>query len=808
MASYQKLEQEFVEDLFGARKPEATAVLRSAGAVGATAVQARQATAILPSLQTLVDALPYYGDPDFETAHRSALTNLLEVNMPNSAITPQPNEFGFGYSTMYSYTGPASGYRAFFFAGITQTASAANVARLVQTQNGNLNSGWWGNYGVAVLTDAVRRKVGLTLNTGKLAGDLSTFNTTFLPCLAASYLGVYQSGFTPTANALNAIVAAGQTTQACADLVSLISSGQFTANINEVISAGGDRTAAAVWFLFNLWTTLKALGLADVDSAIRQFQAAGLNVPAQVGPQNWQNGGYTTWYDALSGSDLAGPFSGPITAALPELKTTYFSQSPLPVKENVSLARGYAQSLCYWGALNWYNPPPSSCLGKGTGVLMADGSVRAIEDVRIGDTVRTLSGNKRVALVESPPRAGRTLYRVNGLNLYTTAAHPFMAAAGAGVARFTLEPWNLIDTAPTMAFDGVAALVPGSRLSGLGPGGPQEIAVERIEPLEAPSDDTSCVYDLILERSDRAAAPYCVGGPDIFLAVDAETSDGFRQPNATVAIVTAMQTAIESCRRRDLPNPTAELHQVVARLDIGQAVRSARAAAWTGSDSTPPRVYLPGLDFFLLDGKWDVHASMLENDLVRRFARMARRETATGWRSLNAATGVADTLTVVVHDIEFVMDAPRALDGPLSIEIRLRGWSAEEDTVRQLTVDDNGATHARLVDSVIDFGRIPRNAGPADLIGTISRNGEPIAAFRTAVLDQIAPTGMESFLFSGNGRVIGRIALEPRLAHGADAHIEQQRSAAWTHRNAFALAQSLGRQIGSSLALEFEQAMP
>jgi hypothetical protein len=44
--------------------------------------------------------------------------------------------------------------------------------------------------------------------------------------------------------------------------------GQFSANINQGLSAGGDSAIAATWFLFNLWITLKALGPADVGNAL------------------------------------------------------------------------------------------------------------------------------------------------------------------------------------------------------------------------------------------------------------------------------------------------------------------------------------------------------------------------------------------------------------------------------------------------------------------------------------------------------------------------------------------------------------
>jgi hypothetical protein len=681
---------------------------------------------------------------------------------------------------------------------------------MVQSQNGTINGEWWGRYAVAVLTDAIRQVLGFALDTGKLTGDLSNFNAAFLPCLVASCFAVYQNGFTPTANALAAIVAAGQTKDACGELEVLISSRQFVTNVNEAIATGGDNASAVVWFLFFLWITLKALGLSDIDAAISGFATAGLSIPPQIGPKNWWNGGYTSWYPALSGSDLAGsPWRDKITATMPEeLKGPTGSPTVDSMAPN-----GYSQSLCYWGDLNWYNPPPNSCFGAGTGVLMADGSVRAIEDIQIGDAVRSDSGPARVLLVEAPLRADRPLYRINHLDVYATAGHPFRLAADGGAAHCAIEPWTLVDTVPTMVFDGVDALVSGSRLAGLGRGGPQAITVGDIERLEAAAGDKSSVYDLILERVAGKIASYYVGGPESFFAVDAETSDGSREPMATVAIVTAMETAIESCRRANPEDAGLRLGATISRIDVSDAVGRARAAAWSTADEPQARLSMPDPEFFLQDGRWllqdgnwDSRASLLGTCLGRRFGRMVRRETAMGWRATHQRSGNGDRLTVVLHDLIFVGMGGKVSGDPLDIELRLRGRGGADDVVRQLTVAAGTSVYARIVQSIVDFGPVLSDIGRAALIGAISQNGRPIGVFRADVLAQAAHGALECFLFAPEGHCIGLVALEPRIGSAADFLREQEQAKRWTDRHALALAQSLGQQIGMRLAAELDQA--
>jgi Hom_end-associated Hint len=789
MPNYQQLQQQLVDVLLG----------------GATS-----AATVPPGLPDLVKALPYYGDPDFAWALRApALLNLLAVNMPNSTIAPHPSQAAFGYLETYTYTGSYSGYQSFFFSGIAESSAASNLAQAVQAQDSSLDGGWWGRYGVAVLTDAIRQVLGFNLDTGKLSGDLENFNKALLPCLTASCIAVFQNGFTPTANVLAKFTGTAKL-DVYGSLGKLLPSAAFVANVNTAISQGGDSATAATWLLFNLWITLKALGVqySDVDAVIQNLANLQLSIPPQIGPTSWRNGGYTSWYTALSGSDLAGSFRGPMTEDMPE---SIYDGSP-----NINYVlepNGYSTSLCFWGGLSWYQPPSNSCFGAGTRVLMADGSVRPIEDIQIGDAVRSDSGMARVLLVESPLRSNRPLYRINHLDVYATAGHPFRLAADCGAAHCAIDPWTLADTVPTVVFDGIDALVSGARLAGLGPAGPQAITVGDIERLEAQASDKSCVYDLILERVAGKIAAYYVGGPESFLAVDAETSDGSREPMATVAIVTAMETAIESCRRSNRDD--ARLAETISRIDVSGPIRLARAAAWSAADQPQAQLSTPDPDFFLQDGrwllqdgKWDNRASLLGTYLVRRFGRTVRRETAMGWRGTYQRNGNGDRLTLVLHDLIFVGIGGKISSDPLEIEFRLRGWGSEEDTVRTLTVAASASAYARIVHSIVDFGPVPSNTDRAALMGTISQSGRPIGAFRADVFVQAVHGAIECFLFAPEGHGIGLVTLEPRIGSEADFLREQELAKGWTDRHALALAQSLGQQIGAQLAAELDKAGP
>ncbi|TAN47116.1 MAG: hypothetical protein EPN26_14325 [Rhodospirillales bacterium] len=73
----------------------------------------------------------------------------------------------------------------------------------------------------------------------------------------------------------------------------------------------------------------------------------------------------------------------------------------------------------------------SSCFVAGTEVLMADGSVKPIEAVLVGEKLAGADGAvNEVQDYERPLLAGRKLYALNGGASFVTAEHPFMTKQG------------------------------------------------------------------------------------------------------------------------------------------------------------------------------------------------------------------------------------------------------------------------------------------------------------------------------------------------------------------------------------------
>ncbi len=600
-------------------------------------------------VDTLVNAMPYFGNMAMEAVHRAALTNLMAVNFPTNSISPHPNESGpwyAYYNSSYSYKGPYAGYRDAFFHGIPKSSLAGVVAAQVQAANNALNAGWWGNFGVTLLTDAIRQQISISLDGGKLSGDLNNYNVVFRTGLTASYLATLTNGFTDTANAFAAIQSGGQLKDAANLLDQAIVNGQFTANINRAIGMGGDSTNAATWFLYNLWVMLKALGSADVDGAIKRFQAAGLQVPAEVQAGNWWTGGYSSWFPALSGADIKNLAAGMISASMPEEEMTCFPSSPYPCIQNVNESNGYSMSLTQWGPLNWYLPHDSGCcFADGTMVLMADGSSQAIETIAIGDKVATDLGPRSVALVEKPPRGTRTLYHFNHLSFQATGAHPFRNATEDGAKYAAIEPWTLIDGVPTITASGVTPLQPGVVLAARRGTQPTTLTVEQIQIAPGrPEEAAALVYDLLLEGWEQEHTLYYVGGPEVFVGVEAESIDPTQTMAVTNAIITAMEI-ITPAARQHLGNPHVEVPRLLRRVDHHQIHTLARRASRAYHGGKPlkaaPRL---GIECMIQQGDWDLHASALEYYLASDFGRAIRTTAANGWRIAPDGTPDGDRL--------------------------------------------------------------------------------------------------------------------------------------------------------------------
>lgn len=333
---------------------ELTQYLVEAIVEGSSAPSTTSSDDILEALVLdLVSAIPYYDQPGYQEALRLAVGTQLAMTLPNSSNTPEPDHQEGQATYEYYYTGNYSGYRDAFYHRINNTPVQQRLETEVTLAAPELGQGWWEHYSVALLTDAIHQDASVSINSTKLNDELQLKHREFIPGLSPSYYAVFMLGYLPTASAYDAIVQNGNLPAAAQILNDSISSPLFQTNFNAVIHSGGNGMPAAEWYLFNLWISLKALGMPDVDGAILEHTEEGLDVPSSLGPTKWWRGDYNNWFAQMDGSAVIEPAPSVIVMDFPEDEKSYYPGHGY-LTEHVSLSNGYGKSFCQWGNLNYY----------------------------------------------------------------------------------------------------------------------------------------------------------------------------------------------------------------------------------------------------------------------------------------------------------------------------------------------------------------------------------------------------------------------------------------------------------------------
>jgi hypothetical protein len=264
-----------------------------------------------------------------------------------------------------------------------------------------------------------------------------------------------------------------------------------------------------------------------------------------------------------------------------------------------------------------------------------------------------------------------------------------------------------------------------------------------------------------------------------------------------------MLIALPNCRRH-LTDPGRQIPGILNQARLPNALSEMRAVS-SAANGKPARPKVPNQDFYMNDGAWDPHASMLECYLVRHFGRMLRRETAMGWFAPSTPEA-GDHLAIVVHDVQLLGAVTSGRNAELCVELRLCGWNV---AVRQQKLKVQLGTQPIwdiALDHVVEFGRIPQGPGQASLWGSVTVDAQEIGRFMATITEHsLNERTTEYLLFSGESKVVGRIAIGLRRSAAHELVREQARRTGWKSRDASTLAMNIGGQIGREIATELER---
>lgn len=250
------------------------------------------------SFTALVNALPPYGNQNWAASLITLFADMVAIAMPDTQPTWDYVAAGFPYPI--EYVGPAT-YAEAFYPGFGPSAATEQVA----TATAAAGLTFWRDYGTALNSQAA-----LNCNPGwagqenasQIAADLTAFDQTLHPHLQVCVAASLQYVFSPTSVVYTTIANAGSAADTLVQLAAAMQGENFRAIFNEMVN--GDDADAATWFLYLLWNTADSLGSSDVDDLITTVLKSGLDVPGEIGPGTWSNGGYVGWHNPLSGRDL------------------------------------------------------------------------------------------------------------------------------------------------------------------------------------------------------------------------------------------------------------------------------------------------------------------------------------------------------------------------------------------------------------------------------------------------------------------------------------------------------------------------
>ena len=397
---------------------------------------------------------------------------------------------------------PKRSFRSIFFSSYSPVKYEGDISGVT-----GLDDNWWSNFSVAVLCQSIywqtkNNRNGISI--GAVNGDVDSFNKSLRNKAVTWYTHIFTHEFPLSPN------------QAELDAYISVITGEPWISYHQKQLVDGTWKNPE-WELFHHWVKLSALGASDVkiSDTMDKMRKAGLTIPDSVSARSWRNY-ITPWMspDRVDHVDVDREARGP------ELAEIYFStlgETSVPIPEENScefMAHGQPGS-------KYLHSTGGSCFTGDTLVLMADHTSKPISEIRSGDKVMSTISSRTVAFVSKPLRLGRTLYSINGCSFKFTETHPFINPKYLKTTTVTTEPYvlainphRLAIKTPPMAWCGCDTLKVGSILHG--PGYTTE--VEKLDEYKSTEEEESTVmYDLILEPDDTGRFEYFVGGATKFL---------------------------------------------------------------------------------------------------------------------------------------------------------------------------------------------------------------------------------------------------------------------------------------------------
>lgn len=550
------------------------------------------------------------------------------------------------------------------------------------------------------------------------------------------------------------------------------------------------------WELFHHWIKLAALGAEkeEIAQVISIAKTKGLPIPQTLDADQWHL--WSHWMPVdVSAADIP-------EATIPILRTHTF--------DGVKLREYFGYQFLGEGqpGYKYKREPPSSCFGPGALVVMADGSLKPIENVCAGDQVKTPDGKRSVLLLAAPKRGNRQLYNMKGYNFGFTASHPFMIFDGkpetSGVYA-AVKPVDLLRVVPTLAQFGITALHQKPKLTRHTKTGSAPVTAGPINLVEGKLPDT--VYDLYLDLGEDGRSEYFAGDSRAQFLTSSEIPRYLAAPAAAAAILHVLkETALNIVSAlEDVPDEVfaGALQMTLASFapgmmaEIGPKLNALTSRILTDDETSAQDSgeLLAGITSFagaFADdaGHYNQRLGLLYDMFVAQFGSVFHATIQLGWRSFDLADLQGATiLAVSVYGLELSgrdLGIP-ANEADIGVELS-RGAASYERVVPVLPSASTNHSYY-TADQIVYFPEWRNTlapAGGASLEWQISvtllsrKSGERVPWKASVPLPQEIDFGYESFssfAVDRSGEVIGQVAFDARALNvgGYAADIEAKK---------------------------------
>ncbi|HEX3030075.1 MAG TPA: hypothetical protein VHT34_12405 [Clostridia bacterium] len=550
------------------------------------------------------------------------------------------------------------------------------------------------------------------------------------------------------------------------------------------------------WEMYCHWVKFSACGagandIAEVFQEITSHEPKiSLSGNTDIHPGTWRQ--YGAWRYGSIDYSLANPQNLTQTYRYDVVVDTTYTGAPIVDHRNAYYSSDYIEST------PWYHSSSGSCFTAGTKVVMYDGTLKNIEDIKPSDEILSPNGIRKVAFVSKPLRRGRSLYSINGCRSGMTCTQPVLNADTKDYSFVFIDPWAATSHIPLFKAVCSGKLREGSKMVFYNQGSFRVAQVEMIWQENSDRPD-EILYDLILEQDGSPYDCYIVGDEAAQFVVCSEIPPMSLYPFATLAFINMLKACEPALRQ--IAQRTGRIHYLE---HLTSAARS--AGPWLMTEAARRTVSHPQHDadnihfdyqdsirlFHSPEGEYDYVMGIVTDTFSAHFADYLPGEIEMGWRKMDSCTNGCEVLAISIYNVSVIEPYVLAEDEKCTLTI-----TSEEDLQ---IMDETPNKNIPASPFLRNFFSCAYLLGPdiSSLRFTLKcGNEEFTGAVQIAEYNETLPRCfMTSVLRDGKHSEAAHVSLDMRWITPQQKKEEQIAENGWTDGQKEAFALTLGNEAG------------